>query len=99
MGGTVTFRGAGKHKLHFKVCNAPSNIAEGESEPNRPAELAPYTYNTFEYKDVNECGYSFSAHFFKKFVVLKSTSNNDPSSLNCFGMNVAFDGVYIKTKQ
>ena len=97
MGGYVKFRGAGKHKLHFEVCNTPGNIAEGKSDPDRPAVLGESTYDYFYYDDVNECGYSFSAYFFKKFVVLKTTS--DQESLRCFGMGVAFDGVYIKTKQ
>jgi hypothetical protein len=97
MGGHVTFRGAGKHKLHFEVCNVPNNIAEGKSEPGRPAVLGDYTYDYFNYDNVNECGYGFSAHFFKKFVVLKTTTGYD--TLGCFGMGVAFDGVYIKVKQ
>ena len=97
MGGNITFRGAGKHKLHFKVCNAQRNIAEGESEPNRPAELAPYTYDSFTYNNVNECGYGFSAYFFKRFVVLKTIT--DYNTLGCFGMGASFDGVYIKVKQ
>jgi hypothetical protein len=98
MGGYVTFRAAGKHKLHFEVSNCPSNMAEGSSDPDRPAVLGDYTYNYFNYDNVNECGYSFSAHFFKKFVVLKSTSL-EPEAFNCFGAGVAFDGVYIKVKQ
>ena len=97
MGGYVKFRGAGKHKLHFEVCNTPGNIAEGKSDPDRPAVLGESTYDYFHYDDVNECGYSFSAYFFKKFVVLKTTS--DQESLGCFGRGIAFDGVYIKTKQ
>ena len=97
MGGNVKFRGAGKHKLHFEVSNVPGNIAEGKSEPGRPAVLGEYTYNYFNYENVNECGYGFSAHFFKKFVVLKTTTGYD--TLGCFGMGVAFDGVYIKVKQ
>ena len=97
MGGTVKFRGAGKHKLHFEVNNSPGNIAEGKSAPDRPAVLGDYTYDWFDYKDVNECGYGFSAYFFKKFVVLKT--NTGPETLGCFGMGVAFDGVYIKIKQ
>lgn len=97
MGGHVKFRGAGKHKLHFEVCNVPNNIAEGKSDPDRPAVLGDYTYDWFVYNNVNECGYCFSAHFFKKFVVLKTTS--DYSTLGCFGAGVAFDGVYIKVKQ
>jgi hypothetical protein len=97
LGGNVKFRGAGKHKLHFEVSNVPGNIAEGKSEPGRPAELGAYTYNFFTYENVNECGYGFSAHFFKKFVVLKTTTGYD--TLGCFGMGVAFDGVYIKVKQ
>lgn len=97
MGGNVKFRGAGVHKLHFEVSNVPGNIAEGKSEPNRPAVLGDYTYNWFEYKDVNDCGYGFSAHFFKKFVVLKTIT--EYNTLGCFGMGVAFDGVYIKIKQ
>jgi hypothetical protein len=97
MGGNVKFRGAGKHKLHFEVCNAPGNIAEGKSEPGRPAELGDYTYDYFIYKNVNDCGYGFSAHFFKKFVVLKTITDHE--TFGCFGMGVAFDGVYIKVKQ
>jgi len=97
MGGNVKFRGAGKHKLHFEVSNAPGSIAEGKSDPNRPAVLGDYTYNFFYYENVNECGYGFSAHFFKKFVVLKTTTGHE--TLNCFGMGAAFDGVYIKVKQ
>jgi len=97
MGGTVKFRGAGKHKLHFEVSNTPGNIAEGKSAPDRPAVLGDYTYDYFYYENVNECGYGFSAHFFKKFVVLKTTT--DQQSLGCFGQGVAFDGVYIKVKQ
>jgi len=98
MGGTVKFRGAGKYKLHFEVCNAPGNIAEGKSAPNRPAVLGEATHDYFYYDNVNECGYSFSAHFFKKFVVLKSTTVLY-DKLKCFGMGVAFDGVYIKVVQ
>lgn len=97
MGGTVKFRGAGKHKLHFDVSNAPGNIAEGESAPDRPAVLGDYTYDWFIYNNVNECGYSFGAYFFKKFVVLQTLSG--PETLGCFGAGVAFDGVYIKVKQ
>lgn len=97
MGGTVKFRGAGKHKLHFEVSNAPGNIAEGKSAPDRPAVLGDYTYDWFDYDNVNDCGYGFSAYFFKKFVVLKTTTGFE--TLNCFGMGVAFDGVYIKVKQ
>lgn len=97
MGGNVKFRGAGKHKLHFEVCNSPGNIAEGKSAPNRPAVLGEYTYNYFNYENVNDCGYGFSAHFFKKFVILKTTTGYE--TLGCFGMGTAFDGVYIKTKQ
>ena len=97
MGGNITFRGAGKHKLHFEICNAPNNIADGKSAPDRPAELGDYTYDYFIYNNVNECGYGFSAHFFKKFVVLKTITGYD--TLGCFGMGTAFDGVYIKIKQ
>ena len=97
MGGNITFRGAGKHKLHFEICNAPNNIAEGKSAPDRPAVLGDYIYDFFVYENVNECGYGFSAHFFKKFVVLKTITDYD--TLGCFGMGTAFDGVYIKIKQ
>ena len=97
MGGNVKFRGAGKYKLHFEVSNAPGNIAEGKSAPDRPAVLGEGTHDYFYYENVNECGYGFSAHFFKKFVVLKSTTKHE--TFGCFGMGVAFDGVYIKVKQ
>ena len=97
MGGNVKFRGAGKNKLHFEVSNCAHNIAEGKSAPDRPAVLGEYTRNYFVYENVNECGYGFSAYFFKKFVVLKSTT--DYSTFGCFGMGATFDGVYIKVKQ
>lgn len=97
MGGYVKFRAAGLHKLHFEVSNVPQNMAQGSSDPDRPAVLGDYTYDWFVYENVNECGYGFSAHFFKKFVVLKTTTG--PDTLGCFGSGVAFDGVYIKVKQ
>ncbi len=97
MGGNVKFRGAGKYKLHFEVSNCVRNIAEGKSAPNRPAVLGESSHDYFNYENVNECGYGFSAYFFKKFVVLKTTSG--AGSGDCFGMGASFDGVYIKVKQ
>lgn len=94
MGGSVKFRWAGKYRLHFEVSNSPGNIAAGKSEPARPAVLGETTHDFFFYENVNECGYGFSAHFFKRFVVLRTTSG--PGTLGCFGSGVAFDGVYIK---
>jgi hypothetical protein len=67
------------------------------ADPERPAVLGEGTHDYFYYENVNECGYGFSAHFFKKFVVLKSTTKYE--TFGCFGMGVAFDGVYIKVKQ
>jgi hypothetical protein len=72
-------------------------MAQGSSDSDRPAVLGDHTYDWFVYENVNECGYGFSAHFFKKFVVLKTTTG--PDTLGCFGSGVAFDGVYIKVKQ
>lgn len=95
MGGTAKFRGADKHKLHFDICNALGNIADGKSDPDRPAVLGNFTYDFFEYENVNDCGYGFGAYFFKRFVVLKTLTPAD----GCFGMGVAFDGVYMKIKQ
>lgn len=97
MGGTVKFRGAGKYKLHWEISNAPGNIAAGKSDPNRPAVLGEATHDYFNYDDANECGYGFSAHFFKKFVVIQSTTGFD--TFGCFGNGVTFAGVYIKVKQ
>ena len=77
--------------------NEEAHIAEGQSAPDRPAVLGESTHDYFNYENVNDCGYGFSAHFFKKFVVLKTTTKYD--TLGCFGMGVAFDGVYIKVKQ
>lgn len=94
MGGHISFKAAGKNKVHFECCNARHNIAEGQSEQGRPAVLKG---NTFEYRDVNECGYAFRATFFQRFVHLKTISDNE--SLGCFGSGAAFDGVYIKVKQ
>ena len=94
MGGHITFRAAGKNKVHFECGNVRHNIAEGGSETGRPAELKG---NRFEYRDVNECGYGFSATFYPRFVVLNTITDNE--SLECFGMGAAFDGIYIKVKQ
>lgn len=94
MGGHITFRAAGKNKVHFECGNVRHNIAEGSSDPDRPAVLHD---NVFEYKNVNECGYAFRATFFPRFVRLDTTSGND--TLDCFGMGASFDGVYIKIKQ
>lgn len=94
MGGHITFRAAGKNKVHFDCGNVRHNIAEGSSEAGRPAELKG---NRFEYRDVNECGYGFSATFYPRFVVLNTITDNE--SLECFGMGAAFDGIYIKVKQ
>lgn len=97
MGGTVKFRGAGKYKLHWEISNSPGNIAEGKSEPDRPAVLGEATHDYFIYNDANECGYGFSVHFFKKFIVIKSITGYD--TFGCFGQGVTFQGVYIKVKQ
>ncbi len=94
MGGHITFRGAGRNKVHFECCNARHNIAEDKSEDGRPAVL---NGNVFEYYEVNECHYGFRATFFPRFVVLKTIT--DTESLHCFGMGAAFDGVYVKVKQ
>ena len=96
LGGNVKFSRAGEHKLNFEVSNCFQNIAEGKNSPDRPAELGQYTYDFFYYENVNECGYGFSAHFFKKFVVLRTISGYD--TLGCFGMGASFDGVYMKVK-
>lgn len=94
MGGTISFRAAGKNKVHFECMNAYNNIAEGKSEEGRPAVLDG---NEFEYRDVNECGYAFRATFFPCFVVLQTISGGE--STRCFGKNASFDGVYIKVKK
>ena len=46
MGGTVKFQGAGKYKLHWEISNSPGNIAEGKSEPDRPAVLGEATHDS-----------------------------------------------------
>ena len=94
MGGNITFRAAGKNKVHFECMNAWHNIAEGNSEAGRPAVLDG---NVFEYREVNECHYAFRATFFRRFVVLETISGGE--STGCFGMGAAFDGVYIKVKK
>ena len=96
MGGIVKFSKAGERELHFDISNTPGNIAEGKSEPNRPAVLEGSANDRFSYINVNECGYGFSAHFFKNFVVLKTTTGYD--TLGCFGMNTSFDGIYIRIR-
>lgn len=94
MGGHITFRAAGKNKVYFECCNVINNIAEGRSDDGRPAVLKG---NRFEYREVNECHYGFSATFFPRFVILKTIT--DYETLGCFGAHSAFDGVYIKIKQ
>jgi len=94
MGGHVTFRAAGKNKVHFEVCNAHRHIAEGASAKGRPAVLHG---NTFEYREVNDCHYGFMATFFPRFVVLQTIT--DTPTDGCFGMGASFDGVYIKVEQ
>ena len=94
MGGSVRLKAAGKNKVHFDICNVSSgNIAEGESETGRPAVLKG---NKFVYKDVNDCGYAFSATFFPRFVVLQTVSSWDTTE--CFGAHSSFGGVSIKIK-
>ena len=94
MGGHITFRAAGKNKVHFECANVANNIAEGKSEEGRPAVLQG---NRFEYRNVNDCGYGFQATFYPKFVVLKSITGAE--TLDCFGAHSAFDGIYIKVKK
>ena len=93
MGGHVSFRAAGKNRVHFHVSNVPGNIAEGKSEEGRPAVLHG---NQFIYEEVNECGYGFKALFFPKFVVLSTVTDWETTS--CFGAHTAFDAVYVKVK-
>lgn len=97
LGGTVRMTYAGKNKWHFMVSNTPGSIAEGRSAPDRPAILGETTHDYFYYEHLNECDYGFSAHFFKRFVVLKTTSS--PETLGCFKGGGSFDGVYIKVKK
>lgn len=94
MGGHITFRAAGKNRIHFDCSNAERNIAEGKSAEGRPAVLKG---NVFEYHDVNECGYGFKATFYPRFVVLESLTTGE--TLNCFGAFASFDGIYIKVKK
>lgn len=95
--GTAKFDMAGQHKVHFNISVAAPGIANGASADNRPAVLADYTYNFFYYENLNDCGYGFSAHFYKRFVVITTTSPQ-PESCRCFGMGTTLEGVYIKIK-
>ena len=94
MGGHISFRAAGKNKVYFECSNVINNIAEGKSSDGRPAVL---NSNRFEYREVNECHYGFSATFFPRFVVLKTITEYE--TLDCFGAHSAFDGIYVKVKQ
>ncbi len=94
MGGSVSFKAAGKNRVSFYVSNCPQNIAEGESEKGRPAVLSG---NYFKYLNVNECGYGFEAFFYPRFVILRTVT--DFESIHCFGLNATFEGAYIKTKE
>lgn len=97
MVGRIMFRGAGKNKLHFDISNDRHAVAKGKSAPDRPAILGETTHDYFYYENLNECNYGFGAFFFKRFVVLKTTSA--PGTLDCFGKGASFDGVYMKIKQ
>ncbi len=91
--GYATFRDVGDNRLYFEI----TNEFEGTTlkcNPVRPAKLRKYTYNDFNYTDANPCGYSFEAHFFKRFVVLITSS--DPKTTKCDGKNWRIDGVYFK---
>ena len=94
MGGHISFKAAGKNKVHFECANVVNNIAEGKSSEGRPAVLKG---NSFEYREVNGCHYAFRAVFYPQFVVLKTISGHE--TLDCFGAHSAFDGIYIKVKQ
>jgi len=96
--GYAKFTTAGEHKVNFDISVVTPNIAEGHNAPDRPAELGKYTYNFFYYENLNDCGYSFSAYFYKRFVVI-ITNSPQPESNNCFGMGATLEGVYIKTKK
>lgn len=93
--GRATFRLAGDHKVRFEIIN---DLHESyyKSLPDRPADLIATTYNSFYYKEANNCGYSFSAHFFKNFVVFISEEN--PEAAVCSGKRNKVDGVYFKVK-
>lgn len=92
-GGQASFRWDGDHRLRFEIVNDLRGSSL-KNNTNRPAELIPYTYNDFYYENANDCGYGFSAHFFKKFVVLITTS--EPSTASCGGKRFAVDGVYMR---
>lgn len=93
IGGHVSFRGAGKDKVHFDICNVPSNIAEGKSAAGRPAVLQG---GYFKYDNVNECGYGFECEIYEKYLVLTSTTG--PETFDCFGAHTTFEAVYIKVE-
>lgn len=94
VGGAAIFTKAGKNKVHFDivVTTLGMTMATGKSSPNRPAVLLPDSYNHFVYKNVEDCGYSFEAFFYKDFVVLRTTSYTE----QCFGFGASFDGVFIR---
>ncbi len=94
MGGDVTFRGAGKDKVHFDISNTPGNIAEGKSTPGRPAVLQD---GYFKYDNVNECGYGFECRLYDKYLVITSTTG--PESYGCFGASTTLEGVYVKVEE
>ena len=94
--GTVQFNNLGDHKMHFEVNDEVRG--SGFSTPeNRPAVLGDYTYDYFIYENVNECGYSVSAHFFKDFVLFLRTS--EQYTRECGGKSYAIEGCYIKVDE
>jgi hypothetical protein len=75
----------------------PTNHCPDDAHTRRNAgRPAVLNGNKFVYKNVNECGYGFSATFFPRFVVLRTITDWDTTG--CFGAHSSFDGVYIKTK-
>lgn len=94
MGGHFSFTGAGKNRVSFTAANVPSNIAEGNSEKGRPAELQG---NHFTYLHMNECDYGFEAYFFTQFMMVRDVTCSE--TFYCFGAHTTLEAIYIKTKQ
>ncbi|GEM_PF-6991306 len=67
--GEIQFNKVGDGKLSFIADESRDDYTAATlvSEEDRPAQLVG---NMFEYENVNKCGYTFIARFYKKFVVV-----------------------------
>ncbi len=87
--GEVQIKKLGNGKLSFIADESreDNTVSTLISEEGRPAELVD---NYFEYSNVNKCGYTLTARFYKKFMVLSTRQEAPSSEPYCPYINAAF---------